>query len=79
MASTASEQVIASCDRSLSDWRNDINKYSLCHCRENWKHIKQIATESDTEAERYKRIINKVTGNRDIHIINCGHVWYGVK
>jgi hypothetical protein len=79
MTSTTLEQVISSCDRSLSDWRNSINKYSLCQCRESWHHMKQTASESDEEAERYKQFINKCTGNREIHIINCGHVWYGVK
>jgi len=79
MSSRTADHVIISCDRSLTDWRNGINKYSLCHCRENWEHIKQIAIESDEEAERCKQVINKCTGNREIHIINCGHVWYGVK
>jgi hypothetical protein len=79
MSSLTSELVVASCDRSLSDWRNSINQYSPCQCRENWQHIKQIATGSDEEAEKYKHVINKATGNREIHIISCGHVWYGVK
>jgi hypothetical protein len=77
--SSTKQKVIESCDRSLSDWRNGINQYSLCHCRDNWHHIKQIATESDEEAEKYKQFINHTTGNRAIHIIRCGHVWYGVK
>ena len=71
--------VVASCDRSLIDWRNEINKYSLCHCRENWSHIRSVVAESDDEAKKYKDIINKITGNRDVHIISCGHVWYSVK
>ena len=74
-----SAAVIASCNRSLADWRNEINKYSLCHCRENWAHIRSVVAESDDQAKKYKDIINKNTGNRDVHIISCGHVWYGVK
>lgn len=73
------QQVIASCDRSLADWRNNINQFAACGCREKWQEIKQIVDESSETAEKYKEIINKLTGNRDIHIIRCGHVWYGVK
>jgi hypothetical protein len=73
------QHIIESCDRSIADWRNDINKYAVCRCRESWEYIKSIVADSDEAAEEYKRIINNVTGNRDIHIIKCGHVWYGVK
>jgi hypothetical protein len=79
MSSSTSELVIASCYRSLTDWRNHINKYALCRCRDNWEYIKNIVADSDDEAKKYKDIINKITGNRDVHIISCGHVWYGVK
>jgi hypothetical protein len=74
-----SSLVIASCDLSLRDWRNKINMYIACGCREKWEYIKQVVSESEEEAEKYKHVINKATGNRDIHIISCGHVWYGVK
>ena len=79
MSSSTSELVIASCDHSLTDWRNHINKYALCRCRDNWEYIKNIVADSDDEAKKYKDIINKITDNRDVHIISCGHVWYGVK
>jgi hypothetical protein len=78
MSSTATA-VIASCGRSLFDWRNEINKYSVCQCRANWVYIRSVVAQSDAEAAKYKDIINKNTGNRDVHIISCGHVWYGVK
>ena len=76
---SSSESVIRSCELSQVDWRNSINKYSTCGCREKWENIKRLVSESDAESDRYKQIINKATGNRDIHIIRCGHVWYGVK
>lgn len=71
------QQVIASCNLSLTDWRNSINQYSACGCREKWQQIKSDV--SDDNAEKYRQFINRTTGNRDIHIIRCGHVWYGVK
>ena len=72
-----SHQVIASCDRSLVDWRNNLNQYTSCGCREKWQQIKRDVCDDDSE--KYKQLINRTTGNRDIHIIRCGHVWYGVK
>jgi hypothetical protein len=77
--SSTKQRVIISCERSLADWRNNINKYALCRCRDNWEYIKNIVAYSDEEAEKYKRVINTATGERDIHIVRCGHVWYGVK
>lgn len=74
-----SEKVIESCERSLADWRNNLNKYRVCGCHKNWENIKMTVSERNEEADRYKRIINTITGNRHIHIIRCGHVWYGVE
>jgi hypothetical protein len=74
-----SEKVIESCNRSLADWRNNINKYRICGCHTTWENIKRTVLERNEESDRYKRIINSITGNREIHIIKCGHVWYGVK
>lgn len=69
--------VILSCDRSLYDWRNKINKYSACGCREKWQEIKSTVCASDVD--KHKQFINNTTGAREIHIVRCGHVWYGVK
>lgn len=71
------QHVIESCNKSLNDWRNHINQYDRCGCREKWTNIKTNVNEEN--AIDYKQFINKTVGHREIHIINCGHVWYGVK
>jgi hypothetical protein len=69
--------IVLSCDLSLFDWRNTINKYDVCGCRQKWLRIKSNVNVSN--AESHKLFINSTTGNRAIHIIQCGHVWFGVK
>jgi hypothetical protein len=74
------QHVIDSCNRSMADWRNNINMYAECGCREKWQQIKDEVSQTCEEgAVKYKQIINKTIGGRDIHIIKCGHVWYSVK